>query len=61
MFDPTLPALPVEFATATIDTKDFILGGALALALRRGRLDAVLDKLLPTPEREKPVTDTTDE
>jgi hypothetical protein len=37
--------LPVELGT--IHLKDFGLGAALALALRRGRIDSVLDQYLP--------------
>lgn len=49
-----------SFQTDPIALKDFLLGFFIALALRRGRINAIIDKVFPTPE-EQEATDTTDE
>jgi len=37
----------LPFVLEPINLKDFAIGAFAALALRRGRIDAVLDKTLP--------------
>lgn len=43
-----LESIPVTFDP--INLKDFFLGAFMFLALRRGRIDNVLDRVLPTRE-----------
>jgi hypothetical protein len=40
----------MPFVVEPLNLKDFALGAALALALRRGRIDSILDKYLPQSE-----------
>lgn len=54
MLDPTILQIGIgellsqHFTGDALAVKDFALGFFLALALRRGRIRAVLDRLVPT-------------
>jgi hypothetical protein len=42
----------IPFVFEPVQVKDFVLGASIALALRRGRVQAVLDKVLPTRDND---------
>jgi len=57
--DPTVAMQTVPWESLAY--KDFFLGFFIALALRRGRIEQIIDKALPMTSVDSVDTDTSDE